>query len=51
MFSRPTASQLLQHSFFKQIRRRSNTEVSLPQLLRPVQPLTDIMANLPQGKL
>ncbi|XP_049835523.1 STE20-related kinase adapter protein alpha isoform X1 [Schistocerca gregaria] len=36
--ARPTAAQLLQHQFFKQCRRASQ---HLPDLLRPVLPLTD----------
>ncbi|KAK2159544.1 hypothetical protein LSH36_151g06029 [Paralvinella palmiformis] len=38
---RPSASSLLQHPFLKQIKRKSQTD-SLPELLRPVQPLTEV---------
>ncbi|XP_013415127.1 STE20-related kinase adapter protein alpha isoform X1 [Lingula anatina] len=37
---RPTATDLLSHSFFKQVKKKS-TEAYLPNLLIPVQPLTD----------
>ncbi|ELT89602.1 hypothetical protein CAPTEDRAFT_190403 [Capitella teleta] len=39
--NRPTASSLLQHSFFKQIRRKSGME-SLVSLLHPVTPISDV---------
>lgn len=45
--NRPTAAGLLQHAFFKQVRRKSAVE-SLPDLLQPVSPLTNV--NLTEGK-
>ena len=47
---RPSASALLQHSFFKQIRRKSQAE-SLPDLLRPVQPLSQVSLPPDQSDL
>lgn len=43
---RPSASALMQHSFLRQIKRRSAVE-SLPELLQPVSPLTSIIDDIP----
>ncbi|KAI0242037.1 STE20-related kinase adapter protein alpha [Lamellibrachia satsuma] len=44
---RPSAEQLMQHNFFKQIRKRS-CQYMLPELLRPVTPITDA-TKIPEG--
>lgn len=38
---RPSAAALLQHSFFRQLRKKPSTE-ALPDLLRPVSPIRDV---------
>lgn len=47
---RPNAGTLLNHSFFKQIKRRASE--ALPELLRPVSPITNFegaRTSDPQG--
>uniref|UniRef100_A0A672TAY7 STE20-related kinase adapter protein alpha n=1 Tax=Sinocyclocheilus grahami TaxID=75366 RepID=A0A672TAY7_SINGR len=43
---RPSASSLIGHSFFKQIKRRSSE--ALPELLRPVSPISSLDCMQPQ---
>ncbi|RMB94764.1 hypothetical protein DUI87_28743 [Hirundo rustica rustica] len=43
---RPSAGTLLSHPFFKQIKRRASE--ALPELLRPVTPITNLEGTLPQ---
>ena len=38
---RPSASQLIAHSFFKQCRQRHGDASTVPQLLRPVMPICE----------
>ncbi|NXQ33469.1 STRAA protein, partial [Alaudala cheleensis] len=42
----PSAGTLLSHPFFKQIKRRASE--ALPELLRPVTPITNLEGTLPQ---
>ncbi|KAM4598547.1 STE20-related kinase adapter protein alpha isoform 1-T1 [Polymixia lowei] len=43
---RPSASALIGHSFFKQIKRRPSE--ALPELFRPVSPITSVEVSQPQ---
>ncbi|KTF84649.1 hypothetical protein cypCar_00027244 [Cyprinus carpio] len=43
---RPSASSLIGHSFFKQIKRRPSE--ALPELLRPVSPISSLDCMQPQ---